>query len=141
MNAEQIIVPANPASKPLHIGVSVHDGQAVLHFSEPRAFIALDAAQALVIGTKITLAGVEANNAIGKDAIEMAIHLIDLVYEVRGDLKPAGGAVKHEMIERHRKTLTNRLSIVLNSQRERRKVSNAELAKQITEILLHEVFA
>jgi hypothetical protein len=51
------------------------------------------------------------------------------VYEQRGELKPAGGAVKHELIERHRRTLTRRLELVLNSRRERKKTSNAQLSR------------
>jgi hypothetical protein len=57
----------------------------------------------------------EADPSVAANVIEMAMAIIDAAYEMRGDLKPAGGAVKHELIERHRKTLTQRLTVVMNS--------------------------
>lgn len=139
MSAEQIIAPGL-LEKPLQIAVTVHDRQAVLHFSEPREYVALADAHPLMIGQRLILAGVEARPDIGQAAIATAMAVIDGIYDLRGDLKPAGGAVKHELIERHRKTLTRRLEVVMNSTREKRKVSNAQLARQLADIMLAEVF-
>lgn len=129
------------ADKPLEIAVTVHDGQAVMHLSEPREYVALTGPEPLMIGQRLILAGVEANHDMGQAAIVACMSLIDGIYELRGDLKPAGGAVKHELIERHRHVLTRRLEVVLNSTREKKKVGNAALAKQLVEIALKEVFS
>lgn len=141
MTAEQIHAPGLLKDDKLSVGVSVHGRQAVWHFSEPREFVALQANEALALGTKTMLAAVEADNSVAQQTIEMAMHLIDLVYEVQGAIKPAGGAVKHELIERHRRTLTRRLEIVMNSEREKKTTSNAALAKKVVEVLLKEVFS
>lgn len=138
--SDQILVPgAEP--KPLQIAVSVHDRQTVVHLSEPREYVALSDAQPLMIGQRLILAGVEARPDVAQAAIATAMALIDGIYELRGDIKPAGGAVKHELIERHRKTLTKRLEVVMNSTREKRTVSNHQLAKELVEIALKEVFS
>lgn len=143
MTAEQIILPgAAPApTQPLSMAVTVHDRQAVLHLSEPREYVALTDAEPLMLGQRMILAGVEANPDVAQAAIATAMALIDGIYELRGDLKPAGGAVKHELIERHRKTLTNRLTVILNSTREKKTTSNRGLAKQLVDVLLTEVFS
>jgi hypothetical protein len=127
--------------KPLSIAVTAHDKQAVLHLSEPREYVALSGSEPLMIGQRLILAGVEARPDTGQAAIAVALALIDGIYELRGDLKPAGGAVKHELIERHRATLTKRLEVVCNSIREKRTVSNHQLAKELTDIMLKEVFS
>jgi hypothetical protein len=126
--------------KPLSIAVTVHDRQAILHLSEPREYAALTATEPLMLGQRLILAGVEARPETGQAAIAVAMALIDGIYELQGSLKPAGGAVKHELIERHRNVLTQRLTVMLNSQREKKKVSNHELAKVMVETMLKEAF-
>ena len=138
--SEQIIVPGLEPQT-LQAAVTVHNGQAVLHFSEPREFVALSGGEPLMLGARLLLAGVEANGDHAQAAIVAAMAVIDAVYELRGDIKPAGGAVKHELIERHRKTLCARLRVVLNSTREKKTVNNASLARKVVDIMLHEVFA
>lgn len=128
-------------ANPLTLAVTVHDAQAVLHLSEPREYVALSGAEPLMIGQRLILAGVEAQPEHAQAGIAVAMALIDGIYDLRGDLKPAGGAVKHELIERHRAVLTQRLAIMLNSQREKKKVSNQALAKMLTEAMLNEVFS
>lgn len=138
MNGEQIII---PQEKPLSVAVTVHDRQVVLHLSEPREFIALTGDEPVIVGTQMLSSAVIADPSTGGAVIDFAMTLIDLVYETRGDLKPAGGAVKHELIERHRATLTKRLEIVMNSTREKKTVNNRSLARQLVDIALAEVFA
>ncbi len=82
-----------------------------------------------------------ADGGTAKDVIDMCMAIIDHAYALRGDLKPAGGAVKHELIERHRRTLTRRIELLMNNKREKKKVSNALLAKETVEVMLREVFA
>lgn len=74
------------------------------------------------------------------DALSFASLLADLAMEVETGLK-APAALKQELIERHRSTLTNRIAVVLNSTREKKTVSNKGLAKQLVEIALKEVFS
>lgn len=132
----------NEAPQDLAVNVQVaDDGRVVLRFSAPREYIAMGVQEAMLIAGRLFVASVEADPSSGNAAIHVAMAMIDAVYELRGDLKPAGGAVKHELIERHRRTLTNRINTVLTSTRERRKLSNEALAKQLVDIVLHEVFA
>lgn len=98
--------------------VSVHDQKVIQHFPHALEWIALT----------------------GEEAIRLGMTLIDRAYEARGDLKPADGAVKHELVERHRRTLTKRLEVVLNSTREKKTTSNRELARQVVELMLKAVF-
>lgn len=136
--SEQIIVPKD---NPLSLAVTAHDKLAVLHMSEPREHVALAPVESLQLGARLFTAAVEADGNAAQAAIAGAMGIIDAVYEIRRDVKPAGGAVKHELIERHRRTLTKRLEVVLNSQRETRTVSNAAMAKGIVDIMLSEVFS
>lgn len=117
MTAEQIIVPQDPAQATMK--VSVFDSKVVQHFPYALEYLALEA----------------------EEAIRLGMVLIDRAYEAKGELKPADGAVKHELVERHRKTLTRRLEVMLNSLREAKKVSNAKLAKELVETMLKDVFA
>lgn len=132
----------NEAPQDLAVNVQVaDDGRVVLRFSAPREYVAMGVQEAMLIAGRLFVASVEADPSSGNAAIQVAMAMIDAVYELRGDLKPAGGAVKHELIERHRRTLTNRINTVLTSTREKRKLSNEALAKQLVDIVLHEVFA
>jgi hypothetical protein len=132
-------VPADTV--PLSAEVSVHGKNVVLHLSEPREFVPMLSSSAVVIGTKLLTKAIEADGTSAATVVDMAMAIIDFAYEMRGDLKPAGGAVKHELIERHRATLTKRLEVVCNSIREKRTVSNRQLAKELTDIMLKEVFS
>lgn len=127
--------------KPISCAVSVHGQQVVQHFSEPREFVAFTGVEPVIIGTQMLCRAIEADASNGKYVIDLCMAVIDFAYELRGDLKPAGGAVKHELIERHRRTLTRRLELVLNSQREKKTKSNAQLGKELVEIMLREVFS
>lgn len=144
MNDDNFSVPGlygTDGAKPLSIAVTVHGNQAVLHFSEPREYVALTGPEPIQIGARMFVAAVEANRDVAQAAIAGAMAVIDGIYEMRGDIKPAGGAVKHELIERHRATLTKRLEVVMNSLREKKTTSNHGLAKQLVDIMLAEVFA
>lgn len=141
--SDQIIAPGlMPAStpQPLSMAVTIHGAQAVLHLSEPREYVALTAQEALQMGARLFVAAVEADKAAGDAGIAAALAVVDAIYELRGEIKPAGGAIKAELIERHRKTLRDRLRVVLNSQREKRTVNNAQLSRQLVDICLSEVF-
>ena len=74
------------------------------------------------------------------DAMLLATLLTDLAFEEDTGLKPAGNVVKAELMDRHRQTLTDRLTVVLNSTREKKTTSNRGLAKQIVDICMVEIF-
>lgn len=145
---EQIIVPGlaeaqeqQPAPPTGKTMVSVHDGLVVLHFERACEYAVYSPVGAVSDGTRMLAFAASEDAQAAQLVVNAAMFLIDHVYDSRGDLKPAGGAVKHELIERHRRTLTRRLELVMNSTREKRKVSNAEFAKQMVDIVLSEVFA
>ena len=50
-------------------------------------------------------------------------------------------ARKAELVQRHRKTLSERIRVVLNSQREKKTINNASLARQLVDIMCDEVFS
>jgi hypothetical protein len=75
------------------------------------------------------------------DALAFSTLLADLAFEADTGLKAAGPALKAELIERHRVKLTDRLTVVLNTAREKKATSNRRLAKQMIDIMLAEVFA
>jgi hypothetical protein len=143
VSADQIIAPGllPQPEKPLSVQVTALRSQVVLHLSQPREFVALSNVEPVIIGTQMLCRAIEADGANAVTVIDLCMAVIDFAYELRGDLKPAGGAVKHELIERHRRTLTKRLEVVMNSTREKKTVSNAQLAKEAVEICLKEVFA
>jgi predicted ATP-dependent Lon-type protease len=74
------------------------------------------------------------------DALVFSTLLADLAFEAETSLKPAGDVVKAELIERHRVKLVDRLSVVLNSTRERKTTTNRALAKQLIDICMAEIF-
>lgn len=75
------------------------------------------------------------------DALAFSTLLADLAFEAETSLKPASSALKAELIERHRVKLVDRLHVVMNSQRERRTVTNRQLAKKVLDIVFAEVFS
>ena len=75
-----------------------------------------------------------------ENAINVAEAMTRAAFEARDGLKPVGDALKGELIERHRMTLTQRVSLMLNSLREDRTKTNGQIAKQIVDTCLAEVF-
>lgn len=136
MSAEQIQI-----ESPLEVSISTYERSVVQHFSRPGEYVAYPANQAAALGAQMIAAALRADDDVAPRVADILMTTMDLIYEMRGDLKPAGGAMKQELMDRHRRTLTKRLEIVLNTQRERRKVGNHELAKQVVDIMMHEVFS
>jgi len=121
------------------VEATIHDGLVVLHFEIGGEYAAFAPLGALAIGAKMMLLAAHDKDT-AQPAIDLAMAIIDQVYELRGDLKPAGTAVKHELIERHRRTLSARVRNILATFRENRKTSHAELARTIVDAMLNEVF-
>ena len=75
------------------------------------------------------------------DALVFSSLLADLAFEAETSLKPAGNALKAELVDRHRVKLVNRLTLILNTQREKRTITNRSLAKTAVDAMLSEVFS
>lgn len=71
---------------------------------------------------------------------DIAMRMTDLAFEANTGLKPVGDTLKADLIQRHRERLVNRLSLILNSQREKKTVSNGQLAMEVVDICLSEIF-
>lgn len=74
------------------------------------------------------------------DALSLSSLLADLAFEAESGLKMPE-ARKKELVERHRATLLNRISIVLNTKREQKTISNRSLARLLVDIMSTEVFS
>ena len=102
----------------VEMALGIHEGRVMMRFKEPMSEVLFDA----------------------QNAMDVATAMADLSFECRDAVKPAGDALKAELIERHRMTLTQRLSLVIGGQRENRGVSNGKLAQQIIDIVFAEIF-
>ena len=73
-------------------------------------------------------------------ALAMAELLIDMAFEADAGLKPVGPALKASLVEKHRKKLLPRLTLIIKSRREVSTVSHAELARILLDAVFNEVF-
>ena len=73
-------------------------------------------------------------------AMIAAHKLTDMAFEADASLKPIGDSLKASLVEKHRSILIPRIALILNTQRERKKISNELLAKQIMDAVCAEVF-
>lgn len=73
------------------------------------------------------------------DALVFGALVTDLAFEADTGLKPAGSAQKAEFAERHRKKLVARLTVVFNSVREKKTISNRSLARKVVDICLSDI--
>lgn len=80
-----------------------------------------------------------------ENALAVAMHMADLAGEIQGGDKTipgvtAGKALKDELIERHRMTLTRRVALVMGSIRKDVKRTDGQAAQEIVDIVLKEIF-
>jgi len=79
-----------------------------------------------------------------RNVIEIAAALTDHAAQVQsgkpGALPDIDQVTVSAVIERHRMTLTQRFAVVLNSSRDKQRVSNGQLGKELAEIALKEIF-
>lgn len=73
------------------------------------------------------------------DALTMSSLIADLALQEDTGLR-IPEAMKEELVQRHRKTLMDRIAVVLNSTREKKTINNRSLARQLVDIMSHEVF-
>lgn len=74
-----------------------------------------------------------------QNCIDVAMAMTDAAFEARDGLKPVGETLKAELVERHRKTLTNRLTMMLATLRHGDK-TDSKLAQMLVDTVLKEVF-
>ena len=72
--------------------------------------------------------------------LDLCERLAELAYETRGDMKPAGGALKHDIVEKHRKASVNKIALMLNTTREDKSRSHRELAETIVDAIFQRIF-
>lgn len=99
--------------------ILIGDGKVIQRFDRPMHYVAY-----------------EPDNA---ERVSMA--LADAAFEAYHGLKPAGNALKADLIDRHRTTLTQRVSLILGTVRGDKKKSNGMIARDIVEVMLKEVFS
>lgn len=74
------------------------------------------------------------------DALTLSSLIADLAFQEDTSLR-VPDALKEELVQRHRKTLRDRIGVVLNSTREKKTISNRSLAMQLVDIMSKEVFS
>lgn len=75
-----------------------------------------------------------------ENAIDVARAITDAAFIARDGLKAVGDTLKAELVERHRMTLTRRVALVLGTARGDKRRSDGNLAQEIVEICLKEIF-
>lgn len=105
----------NKASVEMVIGTE--DGKVFQRFKEPMVLVTYDPANA------ITIAGA----------------IADAAFECRDGVKPVAGALKTELIERHRDVLVQRVPLVLRSLLDSGK-TDGYIAKELIDICFKEIF-
>lgn len=73
-------------------------------------------------------------------ALLSAQMITDMAFEADESIKPVGPALKANLVEKHRSVLGPRIATVLNSTREKKTITNDQLAKQLLDIFCAEVF-
>jgi hypothetical protein len=73
-----------------------------------------------------------------QNAKDIACAITDAAFE--GGVKPANDSIKAALTERHFHVLVPRLTLVLNTLREKKRLSNGQLAMKVVEVCLNEIF-
>ena len=74
-------------------------------------------------------------------AIAAAEVISACAFEADTSLKPVGPALKASLVQKHREKLVPRISLMLNSMRDKRTVTNGQLAMQIMDAVSSEIFS
>lgn len=107
-------------------GIGINQGKVVVQFSHKHD--TLDPAQ---IDTWI----MDPN-----ECLDISEAMAQASFEAGTGFKPLGDTLKSEIIEKHRMILTQRISTMLNSTREDKRISNGKLAKSFVDTVLKEIF-
>lgn len=74
-------------------------------------------------------------------ALFAAQTLTDMAFEADGSIKPVGPSLKAALVEKHRTVLLPRLTVMLHSLREKKTVTDEQLAVQMLDRFCAEVFS
>lgn len=74
-------------------------------------------------------------------AVSIAEAITASAFEADTSLKPVGDTLKAAMVEKHRDKLVPRISLMLGSMRDKKKLSNGQIAVMITDAVCSEVFS
>lgn len=74
-------------------------------------------------------------------ALQAAQTLTDMAFEADASIKPVGPKLKASMVEKHRMVLLPRITMILHSLREKKTVTDDQLAIQLLDRFCAEVFS
>lgn len=74
-------------------------------------------------------------------AVAAACLITDMAFEADTSLKPVAPTLKAELVQRHREKLIPRIALMMGSLREKKTVTNGQLATQIMDAVCSEVFS
>jgi len=100
------------------MAVGVEDRHVVVKFHRPTEFIRFEPKNAQDIAEAITTAAFQADTS----------------------LKPVAETLKATLVQKHRDILIPRMMVMLNSMREKKTMSNGQLAMAMMDAFCHEVF-
>lgn len=106
------------AQSPVQVAVRSEGGKVILKFDSDINYLEMEPENCLLITEAMATAA----------------------FEARDGMKPVGPALKAEIVERHRMTLTQRVALMLNTLRDDRTKSNGQVARDIVDVMLAEVF-
>jgi len=66
--------------------------------------------------------------------------MADMAFEADDSIKPVGPALKAALVEKHRAVLIPRIAMILNTLREKKTVTNEQLAVQLVDVTCAEIF-
>lgn len=64
-----------------------------------------------------------------------------MAFEADTGIKPVGETLKAELVQKHRDKLAPRMTLILNTLRENKRISNQQLARQMLDAFCSEVFS
>ncbi len=106
--------------------------------------IGLDNGKVVVLFSTDVHGRVPANMSIWevdpRECLRSSEELATLAFEADSGLKPVGPALKATLIENHRMKLTQRFSVILNSLRHDKVKSNGQIAQNLVDVALKEIF-
>jgi len=122
------------------VKVSHFQNLVVVHLDHAQEYLPFPAVGAVEIGGRMLMNAVEADKTVANTIIAMLEAVADHVYEANNQIKPSGGALKHELIERNRLKATQRFAVMLNSLRENKKYTNGQLAQTLVDAIFKIVY-
>jgi hypothetical protein len=76
-----------------------------------------------------------------ENALLISEAMATAAFECKEGFKPVGAALKAELVQKHREKLVPRIALMMNSLREKKTVSNGQLALQLVDTCMSEIFS